>query len=79
MELFSKTNPGFIQKIKDALSGVTPGELRFLCLSKIKITDNQMAVILGVNPNTIRQTRKRLKDKFSFDSNESMLGFIDSI
>ena len=79
MELFSKTNPGFIQKVKDTLVGITPAELRFLCLSKIKITDNQMAIILGINPNSVRQTRKRVKEKFGFETNESMLEFIDSL
>ena len=79
MELFSKTNPGFIQKVKETLVGITPAELRFLCLSKIRITDNQMAIILGINPNSIRQTRKRIKEKFGFESNESLMDLIDKI
>jgi DNA-binding CsgD family transcriptional regulator len=79
MELFSKTNPGFIQKVKDTLLGITPAELRFLCLSKVRITDIQMAVILGVNPNSVRQTRKRVKEKFGFETNESLMVLIEKI
>ena len=79
MELFSKTNPGFIQKVKDTLLGITPAELRFICLSKVRITDIQMAIILGVNPNSVRQTRKRVKEKFGFETNESLMELIEKI
>ena len=63
--LFEKVNPGFIEAQKTLYPDLTAAELRYLVLEKLQLSTHEMANMLGVSDNTIRQTRARLRRKTS--------------
>ncbi|MEL1245945.1 hypothetical protein AAEO56_16855 [Flavobacterium sp. DGU11] len=61
--LFEKVYPDFIIEQKQLYPGITPAEIRLIVLEKLGLTAQEMANMLGVNKNTIHQTRLRLRKK----------------
>ncbi len=61
--IFEKVHPDFIAELKLLHPGLTPAELRYLVLEKLGLSTHEMANMLGVSDNTIRQTRVRFRRK----------------
>ena len=61
--IFEKAHPDFMAAQKLLCPGLTPAELRYLVLEKLQLSTHEMAQMLGVSDNTIRQTRARLRRK----------------
>lgn len=61
--LFEKVHPNFIQQIEVDYLKPTKAEIRLLVLEKLELSVSQIANMLGVNNNTIYQTRRRLRKK----------------
>lgn len=61
--VFEKVHPGFILEQKEQFPELTQAETRFLVLEKLGLGIAEMANMLGVNKNTIYQTRLRLRRK----------------
>ena len=78
-QLFEKVHAGFLQRLKEKMPGLTPAETRFMALSKLDLSNKEMASMLGVGTDAIRQYRSRLRKKFHLgeDGNiEEMVGSI---
>lgn len=60
---FEKVYPGFIAHQKEQFPDLTPAETRLLALEKLGLGTAEMANMLGVNRNTVNQTRRRLRLK----------------
>lgn len=61
--VFEKVHPDFIYLQKEQFPELTPAETRLLVLEKLDLSTQEMANMLGVNKNTINQTRVRLRRK----------------
>jgi hypothetical protein len=61
--VFEKVHPGFMEEQKALYPDLTPAELRYLVLEKLQLSTHEMANMLGVSDNTVRQTRVRLRRK----------------
>ena len=61
--VFEKAHPGFIARQKEQFPELTPAETRLLVLEKLGLNVPEMANMLGVNRNTINQTKLRLRRK----------------
>lgn len=60
---FEKVHPEFIKDLKDNYPELTQAEIRILVLEKLGMSTQEMANMLGVNRNTINQTKLRLRKK----------------
>lgn len=60
---FEKVFPNFITEQKSLFPAITQAEIRLLVLEKLELNTQEMANMLGVNKNTIHQTRLRLRKK----------------
>jgi len=79
---FDRLYPEFTIKIKAIQPKTTTSELRFLMLSKIGLSTQRMAATLGVSPNSVRVTWKRVKDKLNAsaeDTPQSLLNKIENM
>ncbi len=76
---FEKIYPDFISVIKTEYPKITAAELRYLMLVKIGFSSREMADILGVSPNTVHVTWKRLREKFGFSRDESPQDILNRI
>jgi len=77
--LFEKVHKGFFKRVKDKMPDLTPAEIRFIALSKLKLTPKEMAAILGISPNSIRNYRLRFRRKLGIDEDASIEDIADAI
>jgi DNA-directed RNA polymerase specialized sigma24 family protein len=64
-DLFEKVHIGFLQRLKEKIPGLTPAETRFIVLSKLGLSGKEMAAMLGIGADAIRQLRSRLRKKLN--------------
>ena len=70
--LFEKAHAGFFNRLKEKLPGLTPAETRFVALSKLGLSNKEMAGILGVGTDAIRQYRSRLRKKLDLGEENNL-------
>jgi len=77
--LFEKVHGGYLQRLREKLPGLTPAEVRFMALSKLGLNSREMASMLGVGTEAIRQYRSRLRKKFDLGEEASLEEFAGQI
>ena len=77
--LFDNSYPGYYNRLTLKFNNLTEGEARLMCLLKLNLTDVDMGNILGVNKNSVQQTRSRLKKKINIQTIEQLLELAQSI
>jgi tetratricopeptide (TPR) repeat protein len=77
--LFDKVHPEFFIRLKQKFPQVSLSEKKFIALSRLKLDNREMAAMLGVGTDAIRQNRSRLKKKLNFDEEISLEEMIDQI
>lgn len=78
-ELFEQVHKGFFIRLKEKMPDLTQAEIRFICLSKLKLDIKQMERILGVSFNTIKSLRHRLRKKLGLSEKDNLYDISDSI
>lgn len=71
-QLFEKVHGGFFFQLKEKFPGLSPAETRFIALARLKLSNKEMAGMLGVGTDAIRQIRSRLKKKLSLKDEEAI-------
>ncbi|MEZ5016483.1 MAG: tetratricopeptide repeat protein [Flavipsychrobacter sp.] len=77
--LFEQVHTGYINRLKEKLPGLSPADIRFIVLSKLKLSNKEMAGILGVQPDSMRTYKYRLRKKFNITDDETLSYIIDTI
>ena len=62
-QLFEKVHSGFLQRLKEKLPDLSPAETRFMALSKLNLSNKEMAGTLGISTDAVRMNRHRLRKK----------------
>lgn len=78
-KLFDKVHKGFLNNLKRKIPDLTPADIRFIALTKLKLSPKEMASMLGVSPATIRIYRFRLRKKLGLDKEEDIEDLINKI
>ena len=78
-ELFEQVHVGFLQRLKEKMPGLTPADTRFLVLTRLKLSNKEMAGILGVQPDSIRTSKYRLRKKFNLDDDSDITALVSEI
>jgi DNA-binding CsgD family transcriptional regulator len=78
-DLFEKAHPGFLQRLKEKIPGLTPAETRFIVLTKLGLSGKEMAAMLGIGADAIRQLRSRVKKKLNLQEESSLDDIVDHI
>jgi len=76
---FSEAYPNYIDHLLEQQPALTPAELRLICLIRLNLTQLEMADLLGVSPNSVKQGQLRLKKKLEFEKQEELKAFIYGI
>jgi DNA-binding CsgD family transcriptional regulator/tetratricopeptide (TPR) repeat protein len=66
--LFDKIYPGFFVKLKENVTDITTAEQRMAALTRLHLSINQIASILGISPNSVYKTKQRLRQRLNVDS-----------
>lgn len=70
--LFTEAYPNFITSLKNTFENLTPSELRCLCLEKLKLSNKEMALVLGVSSNSVMVTKHRIRKKLNLKSQQEL-------
>ena len=77
--LFEQVHKGYLQRLKSKMPELTPADTRFIVLSKLNLSNKEMAGILGVQADTIRSYKHRLRRRFNLPEDAGIKEFVDSI
>jgi tetratricopeptide (TPR) repeat protein len=76
---FTVVYPNFIKQASDLFPNLTASELRLLCLSKLGMSKQETADMLGVLPDSVKRTTNRFIQKFNIDSSLSLQEVVQTI
>lgn len=77
--LFDKVHGGYLHRLRGKLPELTPAETRFVALNKLRLSNKEMASMLGVGADAIRQYRSRLRRKLDLTEDHSIDDFLEKI
>jgi DNA-binding CsgD family transcriptional regulator len=70
--LFERAHNGYLYRLNEKLPELTPAEIRYMVLSKLNLSAREMAAMLGVGTDAIRQCRSRLRKKLDLGTDDSL-------
>lgn len=70
--LFDSVYPGFFLSLRNKVPDITQAEQRMAALSKLKLTAKEAANLLGVSPNTVYTTRRRLRQRLGLEQDSDL-------
>jgi tetratricopeptide (TPR) repeat protein/DNA-binding CsgD family transcriptional regulator len=76
---FDKVHIGYIIRLKEKIADISPAETRFILLTKLKLSNKEMAGMLGVTPQAMRTNKYRLMKKLGIDDDEVLEHLIQTI
>lgn len=77
--MFEKVHSGFIHRLKEKYPDITPAETRYLVLAKLNLDNKEMANILGIGTNAVRNSKFRLRKKFDLPDDEAFDDMVKNI
>ena len=78
-ELFEKVHPGFLARIRQQFTDLTPAETRMMVLGKLKLTNKEMMAMLGIGYDAIKKARQRLRKKLQLDEHTNLEEWIETL
>jgi len=79
MEKMTLLHSGFLETFKTRHGALTKGEKRLCYLTYLNHTDTQIADITGVNENSVRVNRSRVKKKIGLDKTDELQDYLRSL
>lgn len=78
---FASINPNFTQRLKDAYPDLSPMDLKLAAFAALKLDIKQVARILGIKPESVKQSRWRLRRKLGLtpyqNLEDALLPYLD--
>ncbi len=76
---FEQIYPGFFEKLSRHFPQLTPTETKICALEKLGLKDSQAGDMLGVNPESIRKGRYRLRKNMTENEWENLRMFLQKV
>lgn len=76
---FDKVHIGYTARLKEKIPDISPAETRFVVLSKLKLSNKEMAGMLGVTPQAMRANKYRLMKKLGIEDDAMLDNLIQTI
>lgn len=77
--VYEQVHENFFDKLKAISSALTATDLRFLALTKMNLSSQEVATMLGTSQESLRTTRYRIRKKLQLGENDSLIAFLDNI
>lgn len=77
--LFNKAYPDFFNRLHEKMPFLSATDTRLVALSKLKLSQKEMASMLGMSYDAVRKARQRLKTKINVDKKLSLEDFVDVV
>ncbi|MBD5211268.1 MAG: helix-turn-helix transcriptional regulator [Bacteroidales bacterium] len=72
VDTFSELHPRFMPRLREAYPTLTPADCRLLSLIAVGMSNKQIAATLGIRPESVKQSRWRLRAKMHLDSDTTL-------
>lgn len=79
INLFEKVHPGFFLRLNEKHPQLSFTEKKFIALSKLKLDNKEMALIMCVSTDAIRQCKSRVRKKLELDTEISLENIIAEV
>jgi DNA-binding CsgD family transcriptional regulator len=76
---FVKTNPNFLFLLAGKYPALTQIDLKYCCYLKMNMTNDDIRSLLGINQESVRTHKYRLKKKLSLGKDDSLRGYLQSV
>ncbi|SHF56966.1 DNA-binding transcriptional regulator, CsgD family [Fodinibius roseus] len=76
---FEEVHSGFFDTLIEQYPDLTPNELRLSALVKLNLTSKEIAVIVGITPDSVKTARYRLRKKLNMETEENLTEFMMDI
>ncbi|GHN01096.1 hypothetical protein WSM22_25850 [Cytophagales bacterium WSM2-2] len=78
-QIFEQVHQDFFQRLQRNSQDLTPSDLRLASLIRLNIPSKDIAVVLGISPDSLRIARYRLRKKLGMTQGDSLSHFIGSL
>ena len=75
---FENVNPKFIDLLTKKHPSLTPKDLKYCCYLKMNMSNNDITRILGINQESVRTHKYRLKKKMDVSRNTPLETYLKS-
>ncbi len=76
---FEEVHINFFNSLKEKYDDLTPYELKLSALIKLNLSIKEMAVILGISPDSVKKARYRLRKKLGVSTEVNLVEFMLAI
>ena len=78
-QLFEKVYPGFFIRLKEKIPDLSATDTRLLALTKLQLSQKDMAAMLGVSYDAIKKAKQRLRKKISLPEEGGLEELVEMI
>lgn len=78
LKIFNAAYPDYVAKINKRLPNLTPSEMRFITLRKLNLSPRETATALGVQTDSLRLYKHRLRKKYEIQTDEQLAQLLDA-
>lgn len=76
---FNASNFDFFEKLRSVHPKITINEEKHCAFIKMKLSNKEVAALLGVEPDTVKKARQRLKKRINLKKEESLKVFLNEL
>jgi DNA-binding CsgD family transcriptional regulator len=76
---FEQTNPSFLVLLARKYPSLTPIDLKYCCYLKMNMANDDIRILLGINQESVRTHKYRLKKKMSLSKDQDLAIFLKSV
>lgn len=76
---FEQTNPNFLLHLSKTYPVLTPVDLKYCCYLKLNMTNDDIRNLLGINQESVRTHKYRLKKKMSLPRGQDLRHYLRSV
>jgi len=76
---FEQTNPRFLVQLAQRYPVLTPIDLKYCCYLKLNMTNDDIRNLLGINQESVRTHKYRLKKKMALPKGQDLRNYLRSV
>jgi len=76
---FEQTDPNFLWLLAQKYPDLTPIDLKYCCYIKMNMSNDDIGNLLGINQESVRTHKYRLKKKMSLDKDQDLRKYLRSV
>ncbi len=76
---FEQINESFFDKLKEINPNLTGNDYRLCALTKLNLSIKEMASVLNISPDSLKNARYRLKKKLNLDASQSLNAYLSNL